>query len=119
MLCQDASGEVRVQTLVQVICTLGPSVRDAIANDAKLDKYYFEVVLERKSGRFPGWTKLRSRALGRRGSINIQWNGATKVLSCRVVNKGPGKPNLIIGDFVNYLLQRHRRRVKLITVLPG
>jgi len=108
-----------VQTLVQVICTPGASVRDAIANDPKLDAHDFEILLERKAGRAPGWTKLRSRARDRRGSINIQWNAATKVLSCRVVNKGSGKPNLIIGDFVNYLLRRHRRRVKIITVLPG
>jgi hypothetical protein len=93
-------------------------VRDAIANDPKLNAHDFDVLLEQKAGRAPGWTKLRSRAKGRRGSINIQWSAATKVLSCRVVNKGPGKPNLIIGDFVDYLLQRHRRRVKLITVLP-
>jgi hypothetical protein len=108
-----------VQTLVQVVCTSGSSVRDAIANDAKLDAHNFEVLLERKAGRSPGWTKLRSRAEGRRGSINIQWNAATRVLSCRVVNKGSGKPNLIIGDFVDYLLQRHRRRIRVITVLPG
>ena len=108
-----------MQTLVQVICTPGASLRDAIANDRKLDVHWFEVLLERKAGRSPGWTKLRSRAPGRRGSINIQWNGATRVLSCRVVNKGRGKPNLIIGDFVNYLLRRHNRRVKLIAVLPG
>ena len=108
-----------MQTLVQVVCTSGASVRDAIANDAKLDAHGFEVLFERKAGRSPGWTKLRSRAEGRRGTINIQWNGSTKVLSCRVVNKGRGKPNLIIGDFVNYLLRRHNRRVKLISVLPG
>jgi hypothetical protein len=107
-----------LQTLVQVICTPGASLRDAIANDAKLDRHYFEILFERKAGRSPGWTKLRSRAMGRRGTINIQWNGATKVLSCRVVNKGSGKPNLVIGDFVNYLLQRHRRRIRLVTVLP-
>jgi hypothetical protein len=108
-----------LQTLVQVICTPGPSVRDAIANDRKLEAHDFELLLERKAGRSPGWTKLRSRAEDRRGSINIQWNAATNVLSCRVVNKGPGKPNLIIGDFVGYLLQRHRRRIKLLIVLPG
>ncbi|HEX8010799.1 MAG TPA: hypothetical protein VF814_07695 [Casimicrobiaceae bacterium] len=108
-----------MQTLVQVVCTPGLSMRDAIADDPKLDRHHFEIVLERKAGRFPGWTKLRSRAGGRRGSINMQWNAATRVLSCRVVNKGSGKPNLIIGDFVDYLLQRHRRRIKLITVLPG
>lgn len=107
-----------MQTLVQVVCTPGASVRDAIANDAKLEAHDFEILFERKPGRSPGWTKLRSRADGRRGTINIQWNGATKVLSCRVVNKGSGKPNLIIGDFVDYLLQRHRRRIRLITVLP-
>jgi hypothetical protein len=108
-----------VQTLVQVVCTPGLSVRDAIANDPKLHTHDFEIVLERKAGRAPGWTKLRSRAQSRRGSINIQWNAATKVLSCRVVNKGPGKPNLIIGDFVDYLLRRHRRRVKVIAVFPN
>ena len=108
-----------MQTLVQVICTPGLSVRDAIANDRKLSAHDFEIVLERKAGRSPGWTKLRSHAEGRRGSINIQWSAATRVLSCRVVNKGSGKPNLIIGDFVDYLLQRHRRRIKVITVLPG
>ena len=108
-----------MQTLVQVICTPGPSLRDAIANDPKLDARDFEILLERKAGRFPGWTKLRSRAEGRRGSINLQWNATTKVLSCRVVNKGSGKPNLIIGDFVDYLMQRHRRRIKMITVFPS
>lgn len=108
-----------MQTLVQVICTPGTSVRDAIANDPKLAAHAFEVVLERKTGRSPGWTKLRSRAEGRRGSLNIQWSAATKILSCRVVNKGPGKPNLIVGDFVLYLLQRHRRRVKFIAVVPA
>ena len=108
-----------MQTLVQVFCTSGTSLRDAIANDAKLARHHFEVVLERKSGRFPGWTKLRSSGEGRRGSLNIQWNGNTRVLACRVVNRGAGKPNLIIGDFVDYLLQRHRRRIRLIAVLPG
>lgn len=108
-----------MQTLVQVVCTPGPSVRDAIANDPKLDRHHFEILLERKAGRAPGWTKLRSRAQDRRGTINVQWSAATKVLLCRVVNKGAAKPNLIIGDFVDYLLQRHRRRIKLIAVFPA
>jgi hypothetical protein len=97
----------------------GASMRDGIANDPKLDAHNFEIPLERKAGRAPGWTKLRSRAQGRRRPRNIQWGAATKVLSCRVVNKGSDKPRLIIGDFVDYLLQRHRRRVKLIAVLPA
>ena len=108
-----------MQTLVQVVCTSGRSLRDAIANDGKLSDNGLEVVAERKSGRSPGWTKLRSSAEGRRGSINIQWSSSTNILSCRVVNKGAGKPGSIIGDFVEYVLHRHQRRVKLITVLPS
>jgi hypothetical protein len=107
-----------MQTLVQVICSPGTSVRDAIANDAKLYAHGFEIVRERKAGRSPGWTKLRSWVKGRRGSLNIQWSSATKILTCRVINKGSGKPNLVIGDFVNYLLQRHRRRIRHVVVLP-
>lgn len=108
-----------MQTLVQVICSPGSSLRDAIANDRQLAAHWFEVLRERKAGRSPGWTKLRSRAPGRRGTLNIQWSGATRILSCRVVNKGPGKPNLVIGDFVNYVLRRHRRRVKVIAIVLG
>ena len=107
-----------MQTLVQVICSPGTSLRDAIANDAKLYGYGFEIVRERKAGRSPGWTKLRSWVKGRCGSLNIQWSSATKILTCRVINKGSGKPNLVIGDFVNYLLQRHRRRIRHVVVLP-
>jgi hypothetical protein len=51
--------------------------------------------------------------------MNIQWDGATNILTCRVINRGSGRPNLIIGDFVDYLLSRYRRRIKLVTVLPG
>lgn len=108
-----------MQTLVQVICTPGRSLRDAIANDPRLAAQDFEILAERKAGRSPGWTKLGSRAEGRRGTINLQWNAAARVLSCRVVNKGAGKPNRIVGDFVDYLLRRHRRRIRLISVLPG
>jgi hypothetical protein len=48
-----------------------------------------------------------------------QWDAATSILTCRVVNRGAGRPNLIIGYFVDYLLRRQRRRIKLLTVLPG
>jgi hypothetical protein len=93
-------------------------VRDAIERDRRLTAYDFYVVVKQKKGRAPGWTKLRSHAEGRRGAINIVWDPATRILTCRVVNRGSGKPSLIIGDFVDYLLQRHRRRIKLITILP-
>jgi hypothetical protein len=51
--------------------------------------------------------------------MNLQWDSATSILTCRVINRGSGRPNLIIGDFVDYLLSKYRRRIKLVTVLPG
>ena len=108
-----------MQTIIEVVCSPGRSLRDAIADDRRLPRSQFDVLRERKPGRSPGWTKLRSRAEDRRGSLNIQWNSATKILTCRVINKGSGRPNLVVGDFVDYLLRSHRRRVRLITVIPS
>ena len=108
-----------MQTVVQVVCTRGRSMRDAIANDSKLAKHDLHVTQEKKPGRSPGWTKVHSTESDRMGSMNIQWDGATSILTCRVINRGSGRPNLIIGDFVDYLLSRYRRRIKLVTVLPA
>lgn len=108
-----------MQTVVQVICTRGRSLREAIAKDPKLKNYELRIVLEKKLGRRPGWTKVRSCGSGRRGSLNINWNAATAILTCRVINRGTGKPHLIVGDFVDYLLDRHAKRVKFLNILPG
>ena len=108
-----------MQTIVQVMCTGGKSMRLDIVSDPQLKNHEFEIIREKKLGRSPGWLKVLSYADGRRGSLNIQWHGATKILTCRIINRGSGKPNLIIGDFVDYLLTRHHKRIKLITVVPG
>lgn len=107
-----------MQTIVQIICTKGNSLRDAIANDAKLDSYSFTVLSEKKHGRSPGWTSVRSTDKEHRGTIKIQWNAGTQFLICRVINKGAGRPDQIIGAFIGYILERHRKRLKLITILP-
>lgn len=106
-------------TIVQVICRKGPSLRDAIANDPHLDDYDLIVLRQMQPGRSPGWTKINSTDHSRQGTINLEWSGATNILTCRVVNKGAGKPDLIIGDFVNFLMGRYRKRLKLINVLFG
>jgi|SRR5690349_2600517 hypothetical protein len=108
-----------MQTVVQVVCTRGHSLRDAIANDTRLRKHGLEILQEKKPGRSPGWMKVHSTGSNRGGSMNLQWDGATNILTCRVINRGSGRPNLIIGDFVDYLLSKYRRRIKLVTVLPG
>lgn len=107
-----------MQTLIQVVCSERKSLRDIIANDEKLAKHNLYVEAKRKPGRSPGWTKLHSIDPEVRGAINLTWQGRVKILTCRVITKGTGKPAIIIGDFVKYLLSRFSRRIESIIVLP-
>jgi hypothetical protein len=85
-------------------------------NDRKLDEFGLYVAKEKKKGRRHGWSKLHSNLEGRHGAINFEWNAATRMLICRVVTRGGGKPHSIIGDLVDYLMSRCRKRIQLITV---
>jgi hypothetical protein len=107
-----------MQTLVDIYCTRGTSLREAIANDARLSRHGLEVLKEHQPGRAPGWAKLRGNKPGSQGSVNVEWDAAGQVLRCRVVNRGRGKPHYIVGDLVEYLLARHRSRIVGILVVP-
>jgi hypothetical protein len=103
-----------MQILVQVLCTKGASLREAIANDRRIARYSLTVTSEKQPGRHPGWMKLHS-ADSARGALNVEWDTQSAVLSARVITKGSRKPSPIVGDFVNYLLARHGSRVQSIT----
>ena len=103
-----------MQTLVHVLCSRGPSLRESIANDLKGRPHDLRVIREKQAGRAPGWMKLESSVLAR-GVLNVEWDPSSWVLSARVVTRG-NAPSPIVGDFVNYLLVRHRRRVKTIMI---
>ena len=103
-----------MQILVQVLCTKGASLREAIANDKRTDKFGLQVTSEKQPGRAPGWMKLHS-ADSARGALNVEWDSQSAILSARVVTRGSRKPSPVVGDFVNYLLARHGSRVQIIT----
>lgn len=107
-----------MQILIQVICSKGRSLRQEIVKDRKLDRYGLSVSEEKRPGRPHGWAKVHSTSYDRHGAINIEWEAKTRVLLCRVVTRGAGKPYLIIGDFVDYLLQRFARRIITINIIP-
>ena len=107
-----------MQVLVQVVCTRGQSMRDAIARHPKLKEHDLKITEQKRRGRKGGWTKVRSSVLGRHGAINIEWDADTSVLVSRVVTRGRGKANLIIGDFVDFLLRRFRKRIQAINIIP-
>ena len=108
-----------MQTAILVHCNsrIRGSLREAIASDAKLEDYHLYVERRKKSGRNPGWTKLRSTE-GDSGVVNLEWDKATKTLTARVVSRSRKVPALTIGLFVNYLFDRHVRRIRAITILP-
>lgn len=107
-----------MQVLVQVVCTRGPSLRDAVARQRNLIEHCLHVIEQKRPGRSHGWTKVRSTEPDRHGAINIEWDADTSVLVCRVVTRGRGKPNHIIGDFVDFLLRRFRSRIQAINIIP-
>ena len=108
-----------MQTTIQVICTKGNSLREKIARDGKLKHYDLSVEREKLAGRSPGWLKLRSTDRSRKGAVNVAWDASTHILSCRIINKGAGKPDRIVADLVNYLLSHRRQRIRAITILLG
>ena len=103
-----------MQVVVSAICTAGRSLRQAIGEDARLDDFQLLLDKKQRPGRDPGWLKLRSSDQ-RRGAINVVWDSSANMLTARVITRGSSKPSAIVGDFVNYLLARHGKRVKAIT----
>lgn len=107
-----------MQTLVQVVCTRGPSLRESIVKHSKIEDYGLQVTLQKQLGRRHGWAKVHSTEPDRHGALNLEWDADTSILLCRVVTRGKGRPNLIVGDFVDYLLARFRKRIEAINVIP-
>ena len=108
-----------MQSVIQITCYRGGSLREAIANDGRLQKHQLAVSSQKMSGRNPGWTKLHSTNPDVPGAINLEWNPATKTLMARIVTKGKNTPDHITGDFVAYLLRCQRRKIRSILLLPG
>jgi len=107
-----------MQILIQVITTSKESLRQAITNDPRLETYDFKVTEHKRLHRDNGWAKIKSTLTDRRGAINLHWDPKSRILLCRVVNKGAAKPNLIIGDFIYYLFARYRSKIQAINIPP-
>jgi len=103
--------------LPTAVCGKARSLRDKIVNDKKLSEYGFSVESQHKRGRQHGWAKLKSDNRYS-GALNIEWDGDTKILMCRIVNRGRGTPGAISGDFLRYLLEQHYHRITVVNVIP-
>jgi hypothetical protein len=106
-----------VQILIQVLCSKGPSLRDAIAKDAKIAGHGLRVSEQQRPGRSPGWAKVHGLEPEVYGAINIQWEVEARMLVCRAIARS-GMPSELIASFTGYLLSRHRRRIQSIAIVP-
>lgn len=103
-----------MQIVVMALCRKGTSLREAIGSDAKLGEYSLAIGKKKQMGRRPGWLKVHSTDK-QRGAINVEWDSQADVLTARVITRGVQRPSAIVGDFINYLLARHRKRIVAIT----
>jgi hypothetical protein len=106
-----------MQTLIHVLSSKNRSLRSAIGGDPKLSKFHLQVSERKKIGRTHGWAKLHSTLPERGGAVNIEWNGSSRMLLCRIVTRAD-RPSLIVGDLVNYLLARFRSSIDSVSVRP-
>ena len=107
-----------MQTVIQVVCSPGESLRERIVKDGKLEDYYLIVSKQRSVGRNPGWAKIYSSDYNTPGALNLVWHKESMMLVGRVITRGASKPDALVGDFITYLMARHRRRIKMISILP-
>ncbi len=108
-----------MQTIVQIICNdkISRSLRAEIGADVKhLEKHLLHVVTQKKKGRSGGWTKVHG--IGKPGALNIEWDARINVLLARVVTRGTDS-SVVIGRFVSYMLNRYKKKIVSIAVLPG
>ena len=108
-----------MQTLVQIACKKGRSLRDVIVNDTKRLAHFGLVVQKKQQpGRPNGWAKIIGNEPDLKGSLNLEWDASTSILLCRVVNKGAGRPDLILGQFVSYVFVACHRRIEAVNIIP-
>lgn len=106
-----------MQTVVEVVCSKGPSLRKLIVHDDQLHTHELKLESQQRLHRPDGWAKLRGTHPHQPGALNIEWHSRTATLVCRVVNKGDARPSGILGSFINYLFDKHRERVKAVIIL--
>lgn len=107
-----------MQTVLHVSCNprRGQSLRQRIVNDDRIGEHGLYVRARKVQGRNPGWAKVRSSE-GDAGAINIEWDPSTSTLLARVVTRLPYPAGDLIGRFVGYLLIRHVKQIRAITLL--
>ena len=72
------------------------------------------VVKSKDVERKPGWAKIKAHGVN--GVINLAWDSNCHMLTARAISRGGNRPHGVLALFVQYLIERHGRRVSSINV---
>lgn len=104
---------MRVQ--LQAFSRKSDSLRQTVVNDLYVNRHDILYVQEAKNlQRKPGWAKIRGKGLP--GVINVHWIASSQMLIARVVVRAGNKPYPILGVFLEYLAERHGRKISSINI---
>ena len=76
------------------------------------DRLY--VVKSKDLERKPGWAKIKAE--GADGVINLSWDSNCHMLTARAISRGGNRPHDLLAIFVQYLIERHGRRIRSINL---
>jgi len=105
-----------MQTVIQVLCTGGVSLRQTIADDQEgLEQFQLKLGRQRIANGHPGWTEVRGRG-NTWAALKISWDMPTTTLTCRVASRRLARPHPIASKFVDFLLYRYSERIKAVSI---
>jgi hypothetical protein len=107
--------EAAMQVQLQAFCRKCPSLRKAITDDLTRRSHDTLVVQEIVNlDRNPGWSKITGHGLP--GAINIEWEANSNMLLVRAIAKKGNRPHALLAVFLEYLIERHGKKITSINI---
>jgi len=104
-----------MQIQMQAFSRRSYSLRRRITTDLSNHPHEVLYVQEFKSPeRAPGWAKVLGHGLP--GALNIAWDASAHMLLVRAIARKGNTPHKLLAVFVEYLIQRHGRRISSINI---
>jgi hypothetical protein len=91
------------------------SLREWVISDLERSTdYQLRITREKKTGRNPGWAKVKAEGVN--GTMNIDWDAHSKTLTARAIGREGKIPGVLVGRFIRYLVEKHLEEVKAVTI---
>lgn len=104
-----------MQIQLQAFGRTSVSLRKRIADDLSSrghDVLYVHAFKD--PGRSSGWAKIKGQGLP--GAINIEWDASANMLLARAITGKGNRPHALLGVFLEYLIERHGKKIVSINI---